>query len=252
MASVIYHPDTALGAREVLEVPCGEVIYTLMPGVAQDIPQEHFARVMDFIGRAAPTQGLATPAAPGIAVTGGAAGSQTYTVVAFNDQGDSAQSPPTNTAVGPTTLDGTHFNTVSWSAVPGADGYKVIRTVGGPSQGLIFTVPASQLSVIDNNSEGAATVYSSATLAGTASANTGTGGGVGITDGGQAWPTTGQGFRGRVVTMGAKQMVVTSNDATHLNGFQWTSAGVPTTPPAAGAYTIASAQFGMQVGPPEI
>jgi hypothetical protein len=252
VASIIWHPDTALGAREALEVRCGEVIYTLFPGVAQDIPQEHLSRVQDAIGLAAPTEGLPTPAAPTVTPTGGAAGSQTYTVVAFNDQGDSLQSAATNTAVGPTTLDATHYNTVSWTAVPGADGYKVIRTVGGPSQGLIFTVGSATLSVRDDNSEGAAVGYSSALLSGTATAATGAGGGVGITDSGQAWTTTGQGMRGRVVTMGAKQLVVASNDATHLNGFQWTSAGVPTTAPAAGAYTLAPAQFGFLAGPPEI
>lgn len=80
---------------------------------------------------------LATPAAPTVTPTGGAAGSYTYAVSAVNSVGDTVASTTTTIANGPTTLDASHFNTITWTPVPNATGYRVRRTAGGPSTGQI-------------------------------------------------------------------------------------------------------------------
>jgi hypothetical protein len=165
MPSLVMHPDTSYtlvpaGAGHVPEavvITVAESTYTFTAQNPVYVDPAHLASVKAQLTSIFGT--LPTPAAPAVAPTGGAAGSQTYAVVAFNDQGDTPQSAPTNTAVGPTTLDATHYNTVNWSAVANAKGYKVIRTAGGPSQGLIATVLAGTLTFRDDNSEGAATVY---------------------------------------------------------------------------------------------
>jgi hypothetical protein len=82
--------------------------------------------------------------------TGGAAGSQSYEVVATNASGDTLPPTATNTAAGPTTLDATHYNTITWVSPAGATFMKIIRTVGGAAQGIIATVAASQVSLVDN------------------------------------------------------------------------------------------------------
>jgi len=95
---------------------------------------------------------LATPAAPSVLVTGGAAGTQTYAVTALIGAGSTPASPTgTSGGVGPTTLDATHFNSLSWLAVPGAVSYNVYRVTGGATQGLIANVQASApLTLVDN------------------------------------------------------------------------------------------------------
>jgi hypothetical protein len=83
-----------------------------------------------------------------ITTTGGAAGAQSYVVVAILGSGR-APSATAVTTTGPTTLDATHFNTLTWAAVPFAQSYSVYRTVGGAAQGVIAT-GVTALTVVDN------------------------------------------------------------------------------------------------------
>lgn len=111
---------------------------------------------------------MAAPAAPTVTPTGGATTNYTYYVVAVNAHGDSLPGATTSITTGPTTLDATHFNTVGWAAVPGASSYKIIRSVGGPSQGLITTVTANNpnTGTYSYQDQGAAgSVYTQATSA---------------------------------------------------------------------------------------
>jgi len=103
---------------------------------------------------------LATPSAPGVTPTGGTNGAQSYKAVAVLAQGGpdgvgetvSAVSAATATAVGPATLDLTHFNTVVPAAVAGATHYDVYRTAGGPTQGKIGRLTSAQRAagLVDN------------------------------------------------------------------------------------------------------
>jgi hypothetical protein len=83
-----------------------------------------------------------TPPTGGTATTVGTAGSTTYTYewVAFCSTGDSVPGTTFSDTTGPTTLSSTNYVQITApSAVPGAVGYKLVRTVGGSSQGLIAT-----------------------------------------------------------------------------------------------------------------
>lgn len=95
---------------------------------------------------------LATPAAPGVVVTGGAAGTQTYAVAAVIGSGSTpASAVGSSSGAGPTTLDATHYNTLSWAASPGAISYNIFRVSGGATQGLIANISASApLTLVDN------------------------------------------------------------------------------------------------------
>lgn len=253
MSEVTFHPDTAAASPEALEVRVGDgVIYTLMPGVPRDVPQEHLAPVLNAIAKAAPNQTVATPAAGTLSGSGssGGATTYTYTLVASNDQGDTAQSATVSTATGQASLSAGTPIVITFPSAPTGyfDNWKVIRTVGGSSQGLIATVAKSATSASDTGQAASPAPYvnpqaTPGTISGTASANTGTGGGVGLTDGGQSWPVNG--LVGYTVTMGGVTLVVTSNDATHLNGVAWSGST-----PAAGAYSLAPNSFGMQFGKP--
>lgn len=98
---------------------------------------------------------LAVPAAPTI-TTSGTAGSTTYTytVTAVNVQGQTIASTAGSTATGNTTLTGTNFNTITWTAVNGATSYNVYRTVGGASQGNIASVSAPTVTKNDTGLTG--------------------------------------------------------------------------------------------------
>jgi hypothetical protein len=87
---------------------------------------------------------LAAPTAPTVTPTGGSATAKTYsyTITAINASGNETTASPTGTtAVGYTTLTATAYNALAWTAVPGATGYKIYRTVvtgGSPTTlGLI-------------------------------------------------------------------------------------------------------------------
>lgn len=63
-----------------------------------------------------------------IAVTGGAAGSYTYLIVAADRNGGVSLPTTVSTTVGPTTLGATTYNTLTWNAVPGAAYYDIYQT----------------------------------------------------------------------------------------------------------------------------
>lgn len=95
---------------------------------------------------------VTTPAAPTVTPTGGAAGSYSYKLVATDSTGaTTAASTAGSTAAGPTTLDGTHFNTITWTdPVAAPASVKIYRTAGGATQGLIGTVNAGVQTFTDN------------------------------------------------------------------------------------------------------
>lgn len=90
---------------------------------------------------------LQTPTKPTITPVGGAAGSQAYKVVARLGLLFTAASAAGSTAVGPTTLSATTYNTVSWLPVPGATSYDVYRTTGGAATGKIASVTVTPTSI---------------------------------------------------------------------------------------------------------
>jgi hypothetical protein len=74
-----------------------------------------------------------------------------YTVTAIAPAGVSstasaAVTTTNNATLSPAALNaGGAFNSINWSNVPGAVGYSISRTVGGPSQGVIAVVPAGNM-----------------------------------------------------------------------------------------------------------
>lgn len=103
-------------------------------------------------------QQLATPAAPTVTPTNGAASTWSYGIVARDSLGNTARSALGNTTVGAANLDGTHFNTITWAAVQGASSYDVYRLNTGTSPsttGKIGNVLAgATLSLVDNGLAG--------------------------------------------------------------------------------------------------
>lgn len=84
---------------------------------------------------------LATPTAPTVTPTGGAAASYSYVLVALDVDGQhSAASSAGSTTTGPTTLSAAAYNTVSFTPVAAVYQYAVYRSVGGATQGKIGTV----------------------------------------------------------------------------------------------------------------
>lgn len=103
-----------------------------------------------------------------LAVVGTAASaSYSYQVAAFDSNGDQVPAAATSITTGPTTLTATNYIAVTHVGnVVGAVGYKIIRTAGGSSQGLIGTVWGQQPSGFTFNDTGlAATAYTAATSA---------------------------------------------------------------------------------------
>jgi hypothetical protein len=111
-----------------------------------------------------PTPGVtmpATPAAPTVTPTGADNGvSYGYRVVAVGTDGRnttvSAASAETVNTHGPTTLSVSNFETVSWTAVTGAANYRVYRTTGGATQGLIGTTIGTSLADTGLTGDGSA------------------------------------------------------------------------------------------------
>jgi hypothetical protein len=82
------------------------------------------------------------PSAP-VITNGGTPGSTTYgykIVAHYGNGGTTALTAEGTTATGNATLSGTNYNIITWSAVTGATSYKVYRTTGGATQGLIATI----------------------------------------------------------------------------------------------------------------
>lgn len=86
---------------------------------------------------------LATPALPVITNLGTAGvTAYSYKIVAINSTGSTDASAAGSTATGNATLTVTEFNRLTWTAVTGASGYWIYRTVGGATQGRIATIGA--------------------------------------------------------------------------------------------------------------
>lgn len=87
------------------------------------------------------TLSLITPAAPLVAPQG-VPGSSTYRyrVAALNAAGHSIASLEGVTTLGAAVLSATSFNRIQWTPVARATGYRVYRTAGGPTQGVIGLV----------------------------------------------------------------------------------------------------------------
>ncbi len=83
---------------------------------------------------------LATPALPTITPQGTpGATAYSYVIVALAQNGVSAASAAGSTATGNATLSPTDSNRIVWVAIAGATAYRIYRTVGGATQGLIAT-----------------------------------------------------------------------------------------------------------------
>ncbi len=100
---------------------------------------------------------LSSPAAPTVVATPSpAAGPNTYVyaTVAYALDGsnklDTASPVPAAGVLGPATLDGTHFNTVTPKAVSGADGYKLLRRTNGGAWQLLADLGTSLAPVKDD------------------------------------------------------------------------------------------------------
>lgn len=88
-----------------------------------------------------------TPTAPTVTCTGGvcAGGSYSYKIVGrVGASGVTAASAAGTVAQAPTTFDSTHFSTISWPYVKGADSYDVYCTVGCSTLGKVNAQPISQ------------------------------------------------------------------------------------------------------------
>jgi hypothetical protein len=135
MASLVVKPATP---KEVVRVRLGEVQYTFFPGVPRDVPDERAPSLTTLLQAVEGT--LASPT-PTVTPTGTAGStSYSYEVVAYNGNGDTLPSTAGTTTTGNATLSGTNYNALSWASATGATGYKVLRTVGGSTQGLIANV----------------------------------------------------------------------------------------------------------------
>src|SRR6185312_2023743 len=82
------------------------------------------------------TYALTTPGSPLVSPQG-TPGAKTisYKITAYNSTGESDASQAKTITTGDTTLTGTNYNQLTWTAVPGATGYKIYRTAtnGTPS-----------------------------------------------------------------------------------------------------------------------
>jgi hypothetical protein len=116
--------------------------------------------------------------------TGGVATGATYAVVAVDRNGYTTLAGTGNTASGPSTFDATHFNTASWTAIPGAVYYDVYAGTVSQANWLGSTTSTSFKDTIGSGasngrytSPGAGAVYSVvgasiAATGGTGTANT--------------------------------------------------------------------------------
>lgn len=160
MGSLMVRPANDAPIEDINVRVGSAVIYTFFPGVPQEIPPEHYAAVRAQLQQ---LQGnMTSPAAPTVTPQG-AAGAATYgyQVVAIGSGGDSMPSPTGQTTTGNAALSGANYNAISWPAVPHANGYRILRTVGGGSTGLIGTVPPGTTSFNDTGL--AASAFAAAT-----------------------------------------------------------------------------------------
>jgi hypothetical protein len=84
---------------------------------------------------------LTAPAGPTVTPQGTpGATTYAYKLVAFDENGETEASAAGTTTTGNATLGSSNFNRLTWTAVAGAAGYRIYRTVGGATQGLLWTV----------------------------------------------------------------------------------------------------------------
>ncbi len=109
---------------------------------------------------------LATPAAPTVTPQGTTgATAYSYVIVALAQNGVSAASAAGSTATGNATLTASNSNRIAWVAVSGASAYRIYRTVGGATQGLIAT--AGNTTTLDDTGLTGDSSTAPATAAGT-------------------------------------------------------------------------------------
>jgi len=132
---------------------------------------------------------LATPAQPVVTPTLGSASTWGYRIVARDGLGASIASTEGTTSTGAATLDGTHFNTITWTAVAGAVSYDIYRTTTATSpttKGKLGNVLAdATLSFVDNAVAGDGRTAPTINTSGVISQ---AGTGVNAGDGGCMWP----------------------------------------------------------------
>ena len=95
-----------------------------------------------------------TPSDSTVTPTGGASGHYTYKTVAITaNGGHSAASSGAAITNGPTSLDGSHFNTIDPTGLtnPGAAFYDIYRTAGGATQGKIGRIPNDGMTTLVDN-----------------------------------------------------------------------------------------------------
>lgn len=98
---------------------------------------------------------VANPTLTSVTPTGGVAGHYTYKIVGVDSSGaTSAASAGVSDTSGPTTLDGSHYETLAWTDPPGAVSINIYRTAGGTTQGLIGNVLAGVQTFNDTGAAG--------------------------------------------------------------------------------------------------
>lgn len=101
-------------------------------------------RLIESLALVTPGSPLVSPqGTPGVA-------SIIYKIVATNTTGHSDASQNGSTTTGAATLNGTNFNRLTWTAVPQATGYKVYRSHGGATVGLIATIASGATVTLDD------------------------------------------------------------------------------------------------------
>lgn len=96
---------------------------------------------------------VASPTAPVVTPTGGAAGAYSYAIVGVDANGQRSQlSPAGSTSVGPTTLGLANFNTVTWTDPVGAATIELFVQAGTNGFGLLATIAAGVQTYTDNGS----------------------------------------------------------------------------------------------------
>jgi hypothetical protein len=163
MASLIVLPPSGGSPGPYVVATPGGVTYTFDAGIAKDVLNEHVAYVTAALQAIAGT--VAPPAAPTVAPAG-TPGTTTYgyEIVAVTADGDTPPSPEQRITNGFAVLTAPNGNVISWTA-PAAlaeaiTGYKVLRSTGGATQGLLGTVDEDILTFTDTG--GVATTYTPA------------------------------------------------------------------------------------------
>jgi hypothetical protein len=119
---------------------------------------------LHLLGGQVRIQALATPAAPTVTPVGttGSTAYNYYIVAKDRNGGRTLVSPVGSTATGNATLNGTNYNTITWTAVPGAYSYDVLKGTTGTS------VATDVLVTTYNDQGGATSAYTAPTVNNTA------------------------------------------------------------------------------------